>query len=149
MSTDAYDLLYKSDGASAKFERPGAVVSGTVIEEPVSRQATDFKTKELKWWDKEKTQPVMEVVITIQTDERDPNVTDDDGRRRLFCGNRLLKAVREAIKDSGHKGSIVGGRLGVEYTGDGVPSERGLNPPKLYKAKFVPPAAKALGLDDI
>lgn len=146
-NNDAYGLLLGGGGApSAKWPNVGDVVRGTITSEPEAKQATDMQGNPKTWDD---GNPIMEVVITIQTDERDPSIEDDDGKRRLFLGGNKLKAVREAIKESGHTGSIVGGTLAIQYTGDGTAKQRGFNPPKLFTAKFKAPAVKALGLDDI
>jgi hypothetical protein len=36
---------------------------------------------------------------------------------------------------------LPGGELIVTYTGDGEPTRKGLNPPKLYSVVYVPPRA--------
>ncbi len=140
MSSDnVNDFLMGGGGApTATFKDAsiGRKYVGKIIASEVTQQ-TEMKTGEPKFW--KDGNPMMQAVITIQTDERNLDIEDDDGQRRLFVKGEMQKAVRDAIKESGAKGLEVGGMLAVAYIGDGEPPERGLNAPKLYKAQYKAP----------
>lgn len=45
--------------------------------------------------------PIMGVVVTVQTDYRDPNIENDDGRRRIFIEGRAKRdAASEALRQA-------------------------------------------------
>jgi hypothetical protein len=88
---------------------------------------------------------MWEIVITLDTGIEDEN---GETQRRLFVRGAMLKSVREALKDANSK-LEVGGELAVRYTGDGEPSKKGFNAPKLFKAKYTPPTPGAVDLDDL
>lgn len=138
MGTEAFT---ESGGASAKFTEKGKWLVGTIVSVS-KKQETDFATKKPVFWDDGEKK--MQNVITLQTDERDDG--DDDGVRAIYCKIGQTRAVGDAIKATGYKGSMVGGKLGVvwyesEDTGKG-------NPLKLWRAKFEPPAATEQFADD-
>lgn len=146
---DANTILMGGGVPSAKFETVGASARGTVDNITASQQ-TDFTTGELLTWPN--GDPRMQVLVDLATEQRDPAVADDDGRRRLYIkGKNLTAAVREAVRKAGAKGLEVGGLLTVTYIGDGTQEKRGINAPKLYEASYRPPdhaaaANAALGL---
>ena len=135
--TDVNNFLMGGGGPpSAKFPTPGTTHSGTIVETEVTQQTT--LEGELKVWPDGK--PMMQAVITIQTEQRDPGIDEDDGRRRLFVKGQMQSAVRDAVKLSGAGTLQVGGKLAVKYVGDGERSSAGKNPPKMYKAQYAAPA---------
>lgn len=137
MSKEAMDFLMGGGVPSAKFETIGTVHKGRVISMEMS-QVTDIKTGDLKTWPD--GNPQMQAIITLQTEEQDPEIEDDDGKRRVFARNNMRAAIRDAIKASKLKGqSIVGGVLAVKYVSDGKRAP-GQNPPKQYEAKFTAPS---------
>lgn len=136
MADDVVDFLLGAAGAPAKFPEVGTVVRGKVLHHE-KRQARDMDNN-LKFW--EDGNPIFEVVVTLQTEDRDPTLEDDDGIRRLFVRGQMLKAVRDALVKASWRDSLVGGDLAVKYKGDGVPSRNGFSPPKLYVAQFEAPA---------
>lgn len=123
---------------SAKFEAIGDKVVGTVTGFDVS-QTRDFKTNDPEFWPDGK--PKEQLVITLQTDERDSSIDDDDGLRRVFAkkpGN-LLTAIADALTEA--KAEIaIGGRLAVVFTGQKPHENPKFNPIKEYKAAYEPPA---------
>lgn len=134
--TDALDSLMSTGAPSAKFPTVGTIVKGEIVRVD-EQQQQDYKTGALKTWDD--GSPMMQHVITLRTDERDPEVPNDDGERRVFAKGLMQKAITQAIRDSGaNKTQIIGGILAVQYSGDGEPSKPGFNPPKLYVAQFQP-----------
>lgn len=113
---------------AAQFKDPGAVVVGEITR-VILRQATDFTSKEPKWWPD--GSPLLEPVITLETAE---------GPVSVYAGSKGMRdALREACREAG-AGLRPGGRLAVKYTGDGVPFKAGVNAPKLYAAGYDPPA---------
>ncbi len=145
ITQDANEFLLSSGVPSCTWPEIGTTYSGTVLDFRVD-QAKDYDTGKPKFWDD--GNPVKQLVVTIQTTERDPSKEGDDGVRALFCGGQLLKAVREAVRP--HGGIAVGGRIGVKFTSLGEPPVRNgkkLNAPKLFKVEYGAPA-KTANLDD-
>src|SRR5215467_11160976 len=125
MSQQANDIIMGGGAPAAKFTHMS------------SSQMTDIKTKERKFWND--GNPMMQAIITLQTDERDPTISNDDGKRRLFVSSKAMReAIKGAVERTGQRELVVGGDLAVQYTGDGVP-EPNLSPPKLYAADYRPP----------
>lgn len=141
--TDANDLLMGGGAAYASFLTVGTMHRGTITEIDVQQQ-TDIDGN-LKTWPK--GDPMMMVVLTIATDERDPEKPDDDGARRLFVKGAMHTAVRDAIKASGASGIDIGGQIAVKYDRDGTPKQNGYTPPKLYTAQYAPPSPAAAAND--
>lgn len=125
-----------------KFATVGTEHTITVTDEPELRQQTDFDSGEPLFWDDARTQPRMQLVITGEVDESAREGGDDDGLRRLYVKGELQKAMGQALRESGAKTIEPGGKVWVRYTGDGTASGR-KNPPKLYKAAYKAPEAKA------
>ena len=87
-------------------------------------------------------QPSHAAVITLATDERDPDDPTDDGHRNIYCKGKMLNAVKQALKAAGQK-LEAGGTLAVQYTGDGTPTNPRHNPPKEYVAAYEAPSRVA------
>lgn len=123
---------------SYKFETIGDTIKGTVTHAEV-RPVTDIKTGEIKRWDDGNEQ--QQIVITLATDLRDPDVPNDEGERRIFAQHRMRGALVEALKRCGPGTKFeVGGTLAVKYVSNGTASAVGFTPPKLYAADYRPPA---------
>lgn len=130
---DPDQILMGGGGApSFKFDAVGATVKGIVVDR-ASAQQRDIKTGTPKTYDD--GNPRMQLVITVQTELRDPEIEDDDGQRRIFAKGAMLVAIRDAVKKAGLKTLSIGDELAVRYTGDGVAKTRGFNPPKEYVAQ--------------
>ena len=127
---------------SFKFATPNDKVSG-VITHMAMLQQTDFKTQKPLFWDN--GDPKMQMAITLSTVLAESD--DDDGNRRIFVKGQMQKAIQEAVKKAGARGLAEGGELVVQYTGDGE-AERGMNPPKLYRARYAPPVVNVGGSPD-
>jgi hypothetical protein len=127
----AFDLLAPTGVPSFKFASIGDTVKGLVVAAE-SRQQTDLDGN-LKSWDDGK--PMMQLVITLATDLRDPHIEDDNGHRRIFVKGEMLKAIKEVVGSESNKVTLeVGTDLAVKYIGDGEPTKKGYNAPKLFKA---------------
>lgn len=135
----ANDFLMGGGIPAAKFDTIGTTVGGPITTPPKVEQQKDLDTGEPKFWNDGK--PMMQMLVTVQTDQRDPEIQDDDGQRTFYIKANSLKAVRDAVRRSGAKGLEVGGILTLTYTGDGEQKKRGFNPPKLYAATYAPPSA--------
>ena len=146
---DVNDFLTASGAPTAKFTDIGDTHKGTVISSEV-RQQTEFGTGAPLTWDDGR--PRLELVVTIDTIDTGDTGDHDTTERRIFAKGAMLTAIKAAVKEGGGR-LLNGGELTVRYTGDGEQKTRGFNPPKLYKAKYVPPAAtpapSVADLDDL
>lgn len=143
MSTNPNDFLLGGGGKSAAFENVGDTITGTVVSTEV-RQQTDFKTGVPETWDN--GDPKLQLVVALQTTERDPADPDDDGVRNVYVkgskkgGSRSLHdAVRTAVQTAGAKGLEPGGTLTVTFVDEEPPQNRGLSPRKLWSATYAAP----------
>lgn len=140
---DANDFLMGGGGApTAKFPTPGTVVGGRITERPTLEQQRDIKTGEKKFWSN--GDQMMQLVVTVQTDQRDPAIEDDDGKRRIFVKSHMKNAVADAVRTAGAKGLEVGGSLWVKFTHELPASGPGMSPPKQYEAKYTLAASAEL-----
>ncbi|WP_172384771.1 hypothetical protein [Streptomyces sp. MNP-20] len=140
---DANSFLMGGGGApTAKFPTPGTTVGGRITAPPKVEQQRDIKTGEAKVWSN--GDPMMQLVVTVDTGQRDPSTEDDDGKRRIFVKGQMKNAVADAVRSSGAKGLEVGGHLAVTYTHDGEVTQRGFSAPKQYTAQYIPAAQAAL-----
>lgn len=150
---DVDQLLAGGGGApGAKFVNVGDMVQGEIISARTQQQ-TDVKTGDPKFF--KSGDPMMEMVITIQTDERRPDIEDDDGRRSIYAkgsANRkgILDGLRTALKGTTglrtREKHGVGGQIVVKYTGDGQRSAPGFSPPKNYAVGYKAPIEAAVSL---
>ncbi|MFE2353426.1 hypothetical protein [Streptomyces parvulus] len=142
----ADDFLMGGGVPSAKFPTLGTTVSGRITERPTVEQQRDFTTGELKFWDDGK--PQMQLVVTLATNERDPENPEDDGARRLYVKGQMKNAVASAVRSAGARGLEVGGTLTVTYARDGQKSNPRFNAPKNFDAQYVPAAQNELNTPD-
>ena len=141
-----------------KFEAFNDICRG-VVESIESRQQTDFDGKPLTWPDGRERKII---VITLSTKESDVprSGSNDDGKRTLWAkggryevakgeGTSMRDAIVQAARDAGVSTTegMIGGELAVGYTGEGKPTQRGYQAPKLYTAAFKAPAAKPAASD--
>lgn len=148
MSNAVMDFLNQGSGSSypsVSFPDPGAEVKGRIVSVPRIVSTPGFNGGEVE--DK--------LVVEIET-EVDTFTPDGDGGYRKVNGEIvalwvrkgwMLGAVRDAVSEAKASSIDEGGTLHVRYTGDGE-RKPGKNPPKLYKAKYTPPAG-GVSLDDM
>ena len=129
---------------AAKFPTQGTEVVGTVVFSEVTQQ-TEFETGKLKFWDD--GNPAMQLVVTVQTEERDR--ADDDGMRRIFVKGQMKHALQMACSAAGLTDLTAGDLLKVSYAADGE-ARKGLAAPKQYlvKVKAGEPVVEAVVVDD-
>mgnify|MGYP001737034709 CR=1 FL=1 len=141
----ALDFFAPRASHSWKFTNPGDTHTGTITEVSDARQATEYGSNELAYWDKERTRPKMQVAVTLDTTERDPQDSNDTGKRTLWVvedgrSGSILSAIRQAVHQAGAGTIDIGGQLTVAFSGFDPNSKNPANPRKIYTAAYVPPA---------
>jgi hypothetical protein len=144
-SADAF-LMGGGGAPTAKFPAPGTTVSGRITEPPQVQQQRDVQSGQPKHWPD--GNPMMQLVVTVQTDQRDPVVSEDDGRRRIFVKGQMKNAIQDAVKLVGARGLEVGGLLSVTYTHDGQKTNPAFSAPKQFRAQYTAAAAAELHAPD-
>src|SRR5688572_19885067 len=128
-ATDVNALLMGGGGRSAKFEKEGDKVQGTVMTvEP--RQRTEIGTgRPMTWPD---GNPRMQLVIQVLIDNTEDD--DDDGLRNLYVPipSQMQAAIAEAVRKVGQHGIGPGGVLGVKFLRTEKPTQKGFNGQKIY-----------------
>jgi hypothetical protein len=151
---DANSFLMGSESVpSASFLTKGTKHEGEILDLKV-RQQLDIDTRKPLFWDN--GDPKMQLVVTIQTDEFDDEIEDDDGRRRLYVKYKMKDAIADAVRAAKDdrpdvEGLEVGGWLSVEFTKQDKPTKRGKSGVKHFEAVYEPPdpnAAVNAYLDD-
>lgn len=144
---EANDVLQGGGAPVAKFPlgKFGHTVKGTVVEAKVTQQ-TDLKGVPKTFASGD---PMKQIVLTIQTEERDPEITDDDGQRRVFIKGQMVAAVRTAIQAAGAKGLDTGGSIAIQYTSDKASETVGFSPAKQYVAQYKAPVATGVSEADL
>lgn len=148
--TPEQQFLMGGGGAPSVFtgdDPIGTTGGGRIVEPPTMSQQTDFDSGEPLFWDDGK--PRMQLLITVQTDRRDPTRDGDDGRRRFYVkGGNLQQVIRDAVRKSGAPGLEVGGTLMVTRIGQGEPKRKGGAKPWLHTAVYTPAAQNFLNNGD-
>jgi hypothetical protein len=152
------DFLFSTGipGVFKKGDEFGKRVSGRVVNAEV-KQATDIDGKP-KFFDS--GEPRMELVIDLQTDERDPAIEGDDGVRRIYAsggkyvaaegtGVAMRDAIAKAMKDAGLTSLNETVKLTVAYSGLGVQDRAGYSQPRLYVAKAEKVSGGTVDVDDL
>lgn len=134
--------LTRTGGSAVKWDKVGDVRK-IVIAEARKRQATDFATGQLDWWDAEKTQPKEQVVILG---------TDPDTAEHITMYVKWWGGMKRAfISALDGKNLEVGGTLAFQWS-DEEPADPKVGkkfPTRVWKAQYQPPVAVALGSDDL
>lgn len=138
MSEDGNSFLMGGGITSAKFAIKGTSVRGTIAAPPVTRQQSDMVTKEPKFF--KNGDPMMQVIVRLQTEQRDPDIEGDDGQRALYIKGQSIKKLREAIRRTGAKGIEVGGYLVQTYVSDEMPTGGLPQGAKVYEFEYTRPA---------
>lgn len=149
MNGNGLDAFKKRGNSKfATFPQPGATVAGIITEISDQKQATkwnpDPKAKrELDTWPS--GDPVMEVWVTVQTQDRDPQDPEDTGLRTVVVtvnqkqGGQLA-AIMDACEAVGAQTPLPGGFLVLTFTQFDPESKNPQNPRKLYAAQYQVPA---------
>lgn len=149
MNGNGLDAFKKRGNSKfATFSQPGATVAGLITEISDQKQATkwnpDPKAKrELDFWPS--GDPIMEVWVTVQTQDRDPQDPEDTGLRTIVVtvnqkqGGQLA-AIMDACEAVGAPTPLPGGFLALTFTQLDPESKNPQNPRKLYAAQYQVPA---------
>jgi len=122
----------------------GTSFTGLIVGDLRTMQITDFETKQPKVYGDGR--PAMQIVLDLQTNDRDQDDPTDDGVRSLYVKNQMLAAFQAGLQPTRHLGRIgEGSRVTVTLVGY-KPTGKG-NPQKLYRIdigpEFVPYADPA------
>lgn len=144
---DANQVLMGGGGGAAwKFDEPGTTRTGTIAAPPVARQEREYDPNnpgggDLKFFPS--GDPIMGIVVEVDTAERDPSNTEDQGRRTFYVEGRYIKeAVRGAVRAAGASGLEVGGQITVTFTHRDDPMDKRSR--KYWDVKYVPAGNAAL-----
>lgn len=147
---DANDVLMGGSGSPAwKFDEPGTTREGVVASPPQAKQEREYDPNNpgggaLKVFPS--GDPIMGVVVEVQTNERDPSNAEDDGKRTFYIEGRYIKeAVRNAVRTSGARGLEVGGTLRVTFTHREDPMDKRSR--KFWTVTYTPAGNAALMTD--
>lgn len=136
-TNSANDFLMASGVPSIKLSKVGDEASGIMIRKAELQQIRDFvEGTPLFWEDGNKK---MQLVITLQTDVRDPAIENDDGIRNLYAKAQMQVALRQAIRKAGAKGLEVGCRISVKVTDLKANSNPKLKPQKIHEIVYESP----------
>ena len=138
-------LLGGSSGRSAfgKDDPIGTTISGVIVDTQVRQQTALEDGKPLVW---DNGDPRMQLVVTVQTDQRVASEPDDDGIRAIYVkgskapgSQSLHDAVRAAVQAAGADGLKPGGTLTVQLVGTEPSKTRGYSDRKLWAAAYKGP----------
>lgn len=131
------DALASGAGKTAKFEQIGDSVEGTVVSAEL-KPSTEPGGKPRLFPD---GNPQFDFVFMIQTDQRDPDIQNDDGIRsvwmRSFGDDK--KAILDAVTAAGDDDVNQGGWLKITLTGTVPAKTPGYAPRKIRSAEYRKP----------
>lgn len=114
----------------------GSEIEGEVTHREVTQQ-TDPEDWTVKlFWDADPERPKWQLVITLQTKWRDPEIEGDDGKRRIFAKYKMLDAISDAVNEVGAPGVEVGGYLKVVHDDIIAPESKARSATKLFSATY-------------
>lgn len=143
-SVDPDDFLMSGGSVSAKFPKIGHSYTGIVLSKRSEQQRDYDDNAKMLFWDNGK--PKMQVIVELQTDaqgtfDRNGNpeeVEDDDGIRSFYVRGEMQRAIRDGVRRSGAQTLELFGKLTITHSAIGKQDNPRYNPPKLYKAEFIP-----------
>jgi len=140
--TDPNALLMGAGVPATKPQYKGHTVTIDRITNVEAVQRVDFKTRLPLFYEDKK--PQMQIVVTGETSERNPDNPDDNGLRKMYIKGQARQAVRDAVIAASAQGLENGGALALQWYDDKPPEQVGMSPQKLHKAQYRPPAVSAL-----
>lgn len=140
--SDANQLLSGPRQPIAKFDRIGDSVTGTLLDAEVAPVTSPTGETQVD----KNGNPKQQIIYTLQTDERDPEIEDDDGKRRVFAKWAIQRAISTCLAESGlaKVGLQEGGKLTIKFSGTQKASQRGYSDIKLYEASYTAPPPRTL-----
>lgn len=142
------DDFFSSNSKGASFPTIGASVAGTITRIGDEINQTIPGSGEPVYYQRgpRKGQIKKQLPITVQTDERDPAVDNDDGQRTIYFKGNMKGSFMKELRNVGAPGPRVGGYLKVTYVKD-IPGE-GAFPAKDYEVRYAPPQPQQGGNAD-
>jgi hypothetical protein len=107
MSYDDIDDLFSAGGgpATAKLSRPGDTAEGIIYKMDRLAETDDDGNVVM---DPRTNKPKPLLVFHLITKQRNPEVEDDDGTRRLWAKGNLLWSIQNALREQGLKPRLGG-----------------------------------------
>lgn len=142
MTAPTAEQFLTNSGKSAKLERIGDYVQGDIIDDPQMMQQRDYETGDPVFY--ADGAPAMQMVIRLQTEQRDPAEPDDDGVRAIYVRGQLKTAVVAAMRGLDHNVPRKGGLMRVSLIDlEPVKLKNGKpgNDKKIHAVKYRAPAA--------
>jgi hypothetical protein len=134
-ATPVDDPFMQGGSAEAiKFETPGQIA--TIVVRKVDQKIDTQPDGTIKTW--KNGDPMHVFVFTGES---------DGVERSLWVRGNMVTAIRDAVTAAGLD-SVVNTKLTVKFDSLGTPSQKGFNPPKLFKAKVEKVAAPAVAAWD-
>lgn len=144
--SEEVDAILSGGVKSFSFDRIGDEITGVIARSEV-RQQRDFETGDPVTWNDGTAK--MQIIVDLETDIRDPQVPFDDGMRRLYIKGNGITALRQAVKASQSPGLLDGGKLSMKFAAEGTAPRKGMNAPKLFEAKYEPPAPRGVDVENL
>lgn len=140
--SDANQLLSGPRQPIAKFDSIGDYVTGTLLDAevaPITSPTGEVQTDK-------NGNPKQQIIYTLQTDEHDNEIEDDDGKRRVFAKWGIQRAISTCLADSGlaKVGLQEGGKLTIKFVSTSKASQRGYSDIKNYEASYTAPPPRTL-----
>lgn len=135
--------FFATRGRACKFPAGQYGTSHTLfVTQPVEYEPQREKGQPL-YWDRERTRPRMQAIISGYVTEGFTG-PDDDGFRSIYVRGGIQRAIGIACRRAGVREPDFGMILELEYTHDGVQPDPDKRPPKEYRASLeVIPAPEA------
>ncbi len=139
---DANELLSGPRFPIAKFDAVGDSITGTLVDAEVAEITNPEGEVQLD----KSGNPKQQIIYTLQTELRDPDIDDDKGERRVFAKWAIQKAISLCLADMGlaKVGLQEGGTLTIKHSSTQKASKRGYNDIKLFEVSYVAPPPRAL-----
>ena len=131
MSEPTVGSFFSGGGTSAKFPKMGTTVEGVITKVHPPEQQRDFDTQ----------QPIpgkYQIRIELDTDERNPDIDGDDGKRVLYVKGWMQGAIGDALRKSGVNEPEVGAKLAVTWSSSAPPTRPGLEGAHQFTAVYTP-----------
>lgn len=120
-------------GSWVKLENEGDMLAGTILEIDTEKQRTDPEGNVIM--SRKSGKPRIVFGLLVQTDERDPDNPDDDGKRRFDANESAQYAILDAFK-AWRKENPSGGVEGCKFYLKVAEAKKDTYSQHTYKAKF-------------
>jgi len=134
---DAFEREAGGFAPGCSFLKKGTVHEGYIVARRVVADI-DPKTKKPKFFENS-GEPKRVMVFTLETEERDDEIEDDDGTRSLWARWKIMDAIKDALAVAGVKNTAVGGWLSVKFVRQDKPTSAAMSGVKHFEAVYEPP----------